>query len=150
MANKSEKVEIPVLRSKQSEKKQVAKITDQPTSGTQIRLFLAAFFLFVIIMGITYRYSLINSKNLELQSLKSEYKKILSDVNIANLEVESKYNVALVEDYAKQKLGMQKPEKSQIIYIDTRKKDYVEKVNSNKLTKKINEFFTNIQIRLTK
>lgn len=107
-------------------KKEKRKINDQPTKKMQMKIYVSIAVLFAVIMFVSYRYTLINAKNIELQALKKEYKKVVSEVNLANIDVESKYNLTSVEEYAKQKLGMQKPDIKQIVYVDTRIDNYVE------------------------
>lgn len=124
------------------------KINDQPTARTQIKIYLSLIFLFVLIMGTTYRYSLINAKNLELQSLKKQYKSAVSEVNLVNIDLESKYNLTSVEEYAKRILGMQKPDKTQIIYVDTRIDNYLENKENVNIFTGIKVFFEGIQMKI--
>lgn len=77
--------------------------------------------LFVMFMIITFRYNTISSSNLELQNLKTDLSRTESNLAATTVEVEQSTNLFEIEAYAKQKLGMQKPDKNQIIYIDTSK-----------------------------
>ncbi len=108
-----------------------ANINDQPTKKMQAKIFISIAMLCIIMLFVTFRYTRITAKNLELQQLKEDYKKIVSEVNLVNIDVEAKYNLTSVEEYAKQKLGMQKPEIKQIVYVDTRIDNYVENNSEN-------------------
>lgn len=74
---------------------------------------------FSMTMIMSYRYNLINEKNLKTISLKSDLDAAQADLLNAQIAVEQNTNLTEVEAYAKQKLGMQKPDKNQTIYVDT-------------------------------
>ena len=75
--------------------------------------------IFVMMLVITIRYTIINEKNLQTISLKSDLKKVESNLFSSKIAVEQNTDLTKIEAYAKQKLGMQKPTKNQIIYVDT-------------------------------
>ena len=89
---------------------------------------LSIAFVFSMIMIITYRYNVISEKNLTSQTLKSELEVAEANLLNAKISVDQETNLDYIEAYAKQKLGMQKPVSSQIIYVDTSglKNDVVE------------------------
>lgn len=74
---------------------------------------------FVMGMTITYRYNVISEKNLKAQELKSELAAVEATLLNKQIEVEQSTDLNKIEAYAKQQLGMQKPDKNQTIYIDT-------------------------------
>lgn len=106
--------------------------------------------IFAMAMLLTYRYNLINEKNLKSQTTKKELASIESSLLTSQIEVEQSTDLKKIEDYAKQQLGMQKPGKNQTIYIDTSKStaDVVEGTTDEsfigKLTNSIKDFFSNI------
>ena len=75
--------------------------------------------IFVMMLVITIRYTIINEKNLQTISLKSDLEKVESNLFSSKIAVEQNTDLTKIEAYAKQKLGMQKPTKNQIIYVDT-------------------------------
>ena len=77
--------------------------------------------IFAMTMVITYRYNIISEKNLESQNLKSELAATEANLLNAQIELEQKTDLNKIEAYAKQQLGMQKPDKNQTIYVDTSK-----------------------------
>lgn len=77
--------------------------------------------LFVMFMIITYRFNVISESNLTLQNLKIELDRVQSNLASTEMSVEQSTDLTKIEAYAKQKLGMQKPDKNQVIYIDTSK-----------------------------
>ena len=75
--------------------------------------------IFAVAMVITYRYNMISEKNFQAQNLQSELTKVESALVTSQIEVEQGTDLDKIEDYAKQQLGMQKPDKNQTIYVDT-------------------------------
>lgn len=75
--------------------------------------------VFSMAMVITYRFNVISEKNLEVQNLKSELTKVESSLLTSQIDVEQGTDFNKIEAYAKQQLGMQKPDKNQTIYVDT-------------------------------
>ena len=76
---------------------------------------------FVMGMIMTYRYNVISEKNLKAQELKGKLAAVEANLLNKQIEVEQSTDLNKIEAYAKQQLGMQKPDKNQTIYIDTSK-----------------------------
>lgn len=110
----------------------------QPKSKLSLVLSVVAIFTMLIV--ISYRYNVISEKNLELQRLKMEQTNVNSVLATTEIAVEQIIDKDTVEAYAKQQLGMQKPEKSQIVYINSEYDTKVEQVaNKNILEKGLNK-----------
>lgn len=88
----------------------------QSIAPTAIIGLVAAAFLFVT--GITAQVNLlrVSNESVELESRLRELKEEEAKLRIA---YESAFNLAEIEEYATLRLGMQKPNASQIAYIDT-------------------------------
>lgn len=76
---------------------------------------------FTMGMLLTYRYNMISEKNLKVQELKGKLAAVEATLLTKQIEVEQNTDLNYIEAYAKQQLGMQKPDKNQTIYIDTSK-----------------------------
>lgn len=74
--------------------------------------------VFAMLMILVYRFNVINAKNLQVQSLKKEMLTAQGILASSQIEVEQSIDLNKIEADAKQKLGMQKPSQSQLIYID--------------------------------
>ncbi len=85
----------------------------------KVRTMMAILTVFSAFMIVIYRYNMISEANLKAIGLKEELEKVSSELSIAMMNVEQGTNLTEIEDYAKQKLGMQKPDKNQIVYVDT-------------------------------
>lgn len=92
----------------------------KPASNANKALFIISIIsAFSILLLITYRYNVISEKNLTSQQLKSNLDAAEANLLASKIAVEQNTNIDYIEDYAKQKLGMQKPTSSQTIYVDT-------------------------------
>lgn len=106
--------------------------------------------IFSILLAISYRNSLINesfNKNTELKATLATTQKENEQLQV---NIENNLNLSNIEKLAKEKLGMQKLDNSQKVYVSLPKKDYVEPaveevvINQEvSLFQKIINFFTN-------
>lgn len=85
-------------------------------NASMVAFILCGFTMSVII---TYRFGLINEKNLMVQKLESDLETVSSQAATAQIEVDQNTDLNSIEAYAKQQLGMQKADSSQTVYIDT-------------------------------
>ena len=82
--------------------------------------------IFLILLTISYRSSLINEKFNEIQASKEKLASIEKTNGQLQVSIESSLNLSNVEEAAKEKLGMQKLDNGQKVYVTLDKKDYVE------------------------
>lgn len=104
---------------------------------------------FAMGMLITYRYNLISEKNLKTQELKSNLATVEANLLNKQIEVEQSTDLNKIEAYAKQQLGMQKPDKNQTVYIDTSKSMNPIEINKEvsvieNIIKKIKDYMSKI------
>ena len=107
--------------------------------GDKATLVLTTLAIFTIFMVITYRYNVISEKNLQVQKLKEDLEVAKSELATSEIALEQVMDVNYVESYAKQQLGMQKPEKSQLIYVNMESEETVHKVSANNMTAQLLE-----------
>ena len=82
--------------------------------------------VFVLLLTISYRYALINSKFSQKESLKASLAELQKQNAQLKVSIEQGMNINNIEQSAKEKLGMQKLDNNQKVYITLQKKDYVE------------------------
>ena len=82
--------------------------------------------IFLILLAISYRSSLINEKFSAIQKDKATLSALQKTNDQLEVSIESSLNLKNVEEAAKEKLGMQKLENDQKVYVNLDKKDYVE------------------------
>lgn len=115
---------------KQEEKFKLIKNKNIHIKSNKATLVLTTLAIFAMLMIVTYRYNLISEKNLKVQQLKDDLETAKSELATTQIAVEKVMDVNYVEAYAKQQLGMQKPEKSQLIYINMENEESVKKTSS--------------------
>ncbi len=101
----------------------------QKKNNISVMVFILS--LFAMTLLLTYRYNVISEKNLEAQNLKNELTKVESSLLTSQIDVEQGTDLNKIESYAKQQLGMQKPEKNQTIYVDTSTNESVVEVEKS-------------------
>lgn len=105
--------------------------------------------VFLILLAISYRNSLITEKFSKIQEKKSELSSIEKANGQMQVNIEGSMNLNNVEKAAGEKLGMQKLQNNQKVYVSLPKEDYTEAVmpeitestNTNWFTNLINSIF---------
>ncbi|MBR1883407.1 MAG: hypothetical protein IJ809_00410 [Clostridia bacterium] len=136
--------EEEVVEAKRTRKVEKTNAHVQMSTLTKAKYIVSVVVGFSMFLVITYRYSMISESNLKAIKLKSELETVTSDLSLAIMNVEQGANLNEIEAYAKQKLGMQKPDKNQIVYVDSsteQAKNIVENENNtSSILDKIKEF----------
>lgn len=139
--------DYPIKQKKQVKKKTVKKAVNMQKVRSKTVLVISC--LFVMLMIITYRFNIISESNLTLQTLRNELERVQSNLAATEMDVKQSTDLAVIEAYAKQKLGMQKPDKNQVVYIDTSKETSVIKETTptfvDKIIESIKEYINNIK-----
>lgn len=125
-ARKLEKKEYTYKKSKKAETnrkygKNKLKVNSKLKYKKNAKVVMCILCSFAMGMIITYRYNIISEKNLRAQELKGKLAAVEANLLNKQIEVEQSTDLNKIEAYAKQQLGMQKPDKNQTIYIDTSK-----------------------------
>lgn len=81
---------------------------------------------FAMLCTISYRYSLINEEYNAKENIKSQVSAVRKENEQLRVSIENSLNLSSVAKAAEDKLGMQKLDNNQKIYLDLQKKDYVE------------------------
>lgn len=82
--------------------------------------------IFAVLFAISYRNSLINESFSRNEKLKSTLAITEKENEQLQVNIENSLNLSNIEKIAKEKLGMQKLDNSQKVYVSLPKKDYVE------------------------
>ena len=90
---------------------------------------------FIIVTGLAFvllfRYACITEMSSRLTRLKGEYDEIQSVAVAKEFELEQEIDLKKVEEIATSQLGMQRPEKHQIVYVDMQNSDYTENTRAS-------------------
>ena len=92
----------------------------------QVKIVAYVFLIFASLLVISYRNSLINESFNENESLKSNLAAIQKENEQLRVNLENSMNLSNIAKMAEEKLGMQKLDNSQKVYVSLDKKDYVE------------------------
>ncbi len=79
---------------------------------------------FTSICFISYRYATITNLNYELNKLTKQYENLKSENSKLKVAIEKNTDLSQIKEIAESKLGMQKPDKYQIVYIKVPKSDF--------------------------
>lgn len=93
---------------------------------TEVKMIVWILLGFAILCVISYRNSLINESFNEKEKLKQDLAVIQKENEQLQVSIENSLNLSNIEQAAKDKLGMQKLNNSQKIYVSLPKKDYIE------------------------
>jgi len=110
-------------------KKSATKFKNKKRS--KLSLVLTTLSIFGMLLIVSYRSNIISEKNLQVQRLKISLDSTNANYASTEIALSQKSDINYIEAYAKQQLGMQKPEKNQIVYINKDQKTEISKENSN-------------------
>lgn len=111
-----------------------------------IKLMLYVGIVFGVLFAISYRNTVINENFTELKNLKADLALVEKENEQLKVNIENSLNYNNIEKMAKEKLGMQKVNSNQTIYVNLPRQDYIEPAteeviidNNKDLMKKVYE-----------
>lgn len=107
-------------------KKKQEKVQPKRHIKDQIKTVIYIGLIFASFVVISYRNSLINESFNENEKLKSNLAAIQKENEQLKVNLENSLNLSNIEKMAEKKLGMQKLDNSQKVYVSLDKQDYVE------------------------
>jgi len=118
---------VPEYQDYQRENKKLKVITVRRTKAImRFKAMLGILVFFALGIFILLRYSMINEEKRNIYKLKAELNEITRANNQIQVELNRKVDLGEVEKQAIQKLGMQYPDKNQMIYVQIPKTDFTE------------------------
>ena len=139
-----DKKDFKIIKSPKIKTEVNTNVQKQLKSKSKLSLILSVVAIFTMLIIISYRYNVISEKNLELQRLKINKSSVESELATTAIATEKMIDKDMVESYAKQQLGMQKPEKSQIVYINSKYETKEEEIENNNIFEKVVDKLKNI------
>ena len=100
-------------------KKQIKK-----NARSKLKTVAICLMLFAVAFLVIYRYALITELNYDIDATTKKYTAIKNDNTRFKVEIDKNKNLNKIKEIAEMRLGMQKPDKSQIIYIKVPKNDF--------------------------
>ena len=95
---------------------------------------------FTMLMIVSYRYNIISERNLEVQKLEKNLLATKGVLASTEIKLDKAVDINKVESYSKGQLGMQKAEKSQIVYLDVQNSVSAKTAINNNIFDKISGF----------
>ncbi|MEA5038891.1 MAG: cell division protein FtsL [Clostridiaceae bacterium] len=87
------------------------------------KYFVVMTCVFTVLLAVVFSYMQLAQLTNQNDKLRTQIADLQSEENALSAKKEQIYNLAYVEDYAKNVLGMVKLDKSQIVYVDLRQDD---------------------------
>ncbi len=108
------------------EENQVLKAKKRYKSNRKAKLKMVVEIIAVLLAGLAVvcRYAIITKINYELNKQEVVYQEIRNANSVLKVQIETKTDLNEVKEAAENRLGMQMPDKSQIIYINVPRNDY--------------------------
>lgn len=104
---------------------------------------------FAMLFTISYRYSLINEKYNAKENIRTQVNAVKKENEQLKVSIENSLNLNSVKKAAEDKLGMQKLDNNQKIYLDLQKKDYVEPASEEVIINDNMSWFEKLLEKLT-
>ena len=96
----------------------------------KFRLVLSILAVFFAGLTVMYRFALITQLSYDLNRKEQLYNELRNENSMLRVQVETNTDLAQIKEIAETKLGMQKPDRSQIVYIKVPRNDYTVMLNT--------------------
>ncbi len=108
------------------EKNSVLKAKKQYKINRKVKLKLVLSILMVLVaaLAVMYRFALITQLSYNINKNEAIYSDLRNENSILKVQVETQTDLTEIKEIAETRLGMQKPDKSQIVYIKVPRNDY--------------------------
>lgn len=114
------------------EKNSVLKAKKQYKSNRKVKLKLVLSILAVLVaaLAVMYRFALITQLSYNINQNEITYNNLRNENSILKVQVETQTDLTEIKEIAETRLGMQKPDKSQVVYIKVPRNDYTVVMNA--------------------
>lgn len=109
----------------------------------KFKLVLSIFAVFIAGLVVVCRFAMITQMSYNISESEKAYNSIRSENSIIRMQVERDTDLTRIKEIAETKLGMQKPDKSQIVYVRVPKCDHTLVMDSGNRSEKIEETVVN-------
>lgn len=125
-------------------KRQASQKQEKRKVKTEAKVVIYILLGFAILCVISYRNSLINESFTAKETLKAELAVLQKENEQLQVSIENNLNLATIEQAAKAKLGMQKLDNNQKVYVSLPKKDYIESASEEVIIEEQKSWFDGI------
>lgn len=108
------------------DEQRVIKIKEYSEQKNKMKTVFGVLVCFAIMFLIIFRYTAITEASNTVSSYKKELNNLQRVTEQTQVQLDRSIDLKKVEEIAKNRLGMSRPEKSQIVYVKPKKNDYSE------------------------
>lgn len=101
-----------------------AKRKHKTNNKAKLKVLCNIFVVFVLIFLVIFRYAMITELNYNIDKSLKEYNTIKNENSILRVNIEKETDLYKIKEIAENKLGMHKPDKFQIVYVNVPKNDF--------------------------
>ncbi|RCX16564.1 hypothetical protein DFR58_11057 [Anaerobacterium chartisolvens] len=95
-----------------------AKKTQRSNNKAKLKMVFAIFLVFIAGSAVMLRYTMITQINYSIDSRNKEYARISNENAKLEIAIQQEMDLVKVKEIAESKLGMHKPDKYQIVYVN--------------------------------
>jgi len=104
----------------------------------KLKTVAAILFIFAVCMLVMYRYALITELNYNFSKLEKKYNELRNENSTLEVAIENETDLSRIRETAEKKLNMQKPDRSQMVFVRIPKTDCTIVADTYKSDKKSN------------
>ncbi|HEY8349921.1 MAG TPA: cell division protein FtsL [Clostridia bacterium] len=108
-----------------------AKKTYRSHRKIKLRMVMAILAVFAAGLAVMCRYAIITKVSYQINQKQKAYEQIRNENSLLRVQIETKTDLNEIKEVAENRLGMQMPDKSQIVYIKVPRNDYTVLMTSN-------------------
>jgi len=108
-----------------------AKKTYRSHRKIKLRMVMAILAVFAAGLAVVCRYAIITKVSYQINQKQKAYEEIKNENSLLRVQIETKTDLNEIKEVAENRLGMQMPDKSQIVYIKVPRNDYTVLMTSN-------------------
>ena len=108
-----------------------AKKTYRSHRKIKLRMVMAILAVFAAGLAVMCRYAIITKVSYQINQKQKAYEQIRNENSLLRVQIETKTDLNELKEVAENRLGMQMPDKSQIVYIKVPRNDYTVLMTSN-------------------
>lgn len=113
------------------EKRKQVRINKKAAFAKQIKMGVFCLCVFAVCLSILFTNALIIEKASTVNDMQNQLNMLTEENNHAKLEIEKNLDLKKIEDIAIGELGMKRPDKYQIVYVNVEQNDYAEVVKAD-------------------
>jgi len=130
--------------SKPKTSKKIVKASINTTTKQKVIMITYIIIGFLILFAISYRNSQIDENFAKVQSLKQELSELEKENAQLEISIDNGLNLTIIEQQAKELLGMQKLTSRQTVYVSLPKQDYIETASEEVMLEEKTSIFESI------